>query len=52
MRLKKNELTGYKRGSKTEQLKQFMNEQEYLKYYEHFFTQQVQMKMTKNQMSS
>ena len=34
------------------QPKQLMNEQEYLKYYEQFFTQQLQMKMTKNQMSS
>ena len=52
MRLKKNEQTGYKRENKTKQPKQLMNEQEHLKYYEHFFTQQVQMKMTKNQMSS
>jgi hypothetical protein len=29
-----------------------MSEQEYLKFYEHIFTQQVQMKMSKNQMSS
>jgi hypothetical protein len=41
-----------KRKQHQAKLKQLMNEQEYFKYYEHFFMQQVQMKMTKNQMSS